>query len=334
MGEAQTPERTRRGWARRTSEAQLASARRLYWEQRSKGLCGYGRCQKEAANGHSMCAEHLKASSAGIAKMSARRIQQGLCRQCGLTPYFSRPFCLPCRIKFGLSPLPRITRKQIRKFWRDDAIKERRRVASEVIASTSDERLRKILTLRHGLESGNDASLEEIGAVLNLTRERVRQIEDLALFRLEQSGVDVSAIKYPFDRVRNTGLSFEERERRDNARRMLASAIRAGKIIRQPCEKCAKKAHGHNTDYSKPFDVRWLCRNHHIEAHGKIVRGKQKKPRRRAYWGNQLPRPLEAGYSVTRIRALLLAGQPTQKELARQIGISKKALIAVTSFKR
>jgi len=48
------------------------------------------------------------------------------------------------------------------------------------------------------------------------------------------------------------------------------SAIRRGKLIRQPCVKCGNpKSEGHHTDYSKPFLVTWLCRPHHMEAHGK-----------------------------------------------------------------
>jgi hypothetical protein len=46
------------------------------------------------------------------------------------------------------------------------------------------------------------------------------------------------------------------------------AAVRDKKIIRQPCEKCGKpNAQGHHLDYSKPFDVVWLCSNHHGEIH-------------------------------------------------------------------
>jgi len=48
-------------------------------------------------------------------------------------------------------------------------------------------------------------------------------------------------------------------------------ALRAGKIKRQPCEVCGGKAEGHHTDYSKPLDVKWLCRTHHRAAHRKHV---------------------------------------------------------------
>ena len=53
------------------------------------------------------------------------------------------------------------------------------------------------------------------------------------------------------------------------ARRIFKKAIETGKIIRQPCEKCGttEDVHGHHDDYSRPLDVRWLCRFHHVEHH-------------------------------------------------------------------
>lgn len=44
-------------------------------------------------------------------------------------------------------------------------------------------------------------------------------------------------------------------------------AIRAGRLVRQPCEVCGNKAHAHHEDYTKPLDVRWLCPLHHKAAH-------------------------------------------------------------------
>jgi len=46
-------------------------------------------------------------------------------------------------------------------------------------------------------------------------------------------------------------------------------AVASGKLSREPCEVCGKPdgIHGHHDDYSKPLEVRWLCRKHHDEWH-------------------------------------------------------------------
>jgi SOS response associated peptidase (SRAP) len=56
-------------------------------------------------------------------------------------------------------------------------------------------------------------------------------------------------------------------------RRKLENAIRAGKVKRQPCFSCGKMmVEAHHWDYSKPLDVFWLCRLHHVDAHnGKLT---------------------------------------------------------------
>lgn len=72
------------------------------------------------------------------------------------------------------------------------------------------------------------------------------------------------------DRALWQRLQHEKFPEKTRARAALKHALKTGKIVRQPCEKCgAKKVHGHHEDYSKPLQVRWLCRKHHDEEHGK-----------------------------------------------------------------
>jgi RNA polymerase primary sigma factor len=47
-----------------------------------------------------------------------------------------------------------------------------------------DERQRRVLELRYGLDGGRQHSLDEIGLVFNVTRERIRQIEAQSLTKL------------------------------------------------------------------------------------------------------------------------------------------------------
>lgn len=56
----------------------------------------------------------------------------------------------------------------------------------------------------------------------------------------------------------------EARRIAHNARMLAHHARRRGELISQPCEVCgALKVEAHHDDYSKPLEVRWLCRPHH-----------------------------------------------------------------------
>lgn len=51
-------------------------------------------------------------------------------------------------------------------------------------------------------------------------------------------------------------------------RNMVNNAKRDGKLDKKPCEVCgSEKAHAHHKDYSKPFDITWLCPIHHSDWH-------------------------------------------------------------------
>jgi hypothetical protein len=67
---------------------------------------------------------------------------------------------------------------------------------------------------------------------------------------------------------RKKNVPSPEQKHRDNVRVKTYHMIRKGLLIRQPCEACgALKVEAHHDDYNKPFDVRWLCGEHHREHH-------------------------------------------------------------------
>lgn len=88
-----------------------------------------------------------------------------------------------------------------------------------------------------------------------------------------------------YEKKRNTTPSRKEHFRkaltkhrqrhpeRNAARQAVNRALRAGQMWRLPCEVCgAGASQAHHDDYSRPLDVRWLCKPHHDEHHGKVLR--------------------------------------------------------------
>jgi len=62
---------------------------------------------------------------------------------------------------------------------------------------------------------------------------------------------------------------------RARCRSIVNEAIKAGRLLRQPCQVCGTthRVQAHHTDYSKPLEVVWLCSFHHGEEHRRL--GKQ-----------------------------------------------------------
>ena len=59
---------------------------------------------------------------------------------------------------------------------------------------------------------------------------------------------------------------------RNAARQAVSNALRDGKLSRGACAVCGvSQTEAHHMDYGRPLDVIWLCRKHHLEAHGKQV---------------------------------------------------------------
>lgn len=48
----------------------------------------------------------------------------------------------------------------------------------------------------------------------------------------------------------------------------ISNKLKRGEMVKQPCRECGEVVvDAHHEDYSKPFDVIWLCRKHHNELH-------------------------------------------------------------------
>lgn len=76
---------------------------------------------------------------------------------------------------------------------------------------------------------------------------------------------DVARRAYEYARRDEVREKYPEKYR---ARTAVGNAIRDGRLIRLPCEVCGHpKTEGHHDDYSRPLDVRWLCKEHHEAFH-------------------------------------------------------------------
>ena len=80
------------------------------------------------------------------------------------------------------------------------------------------------------------------------------------------------------EKVREQYRRTQERLRREGtpeqrlkmtARNEVRKALLRGDLVRGTCERdgCDLVGHAHHDDYTKPLEVRWLCRAHHLEFH-------------------------------------------------------------------
>ena len=63
-------------------------------------------------------------------------------------------------------------------------------------------REQQVLSMRYGLEGGNERTLREIGEKLNVTRERIRQLEIEAIHRLRRFYDEMGEFRHPMENTR------------------------------------------------------------------------------------------------------------------------------------
>lgn len=62
-------------------------------------------------------------------------------------------------------------------------------------------------------------------------------------------------------------ISAEERVKM-NCRSYAHVYLKRGKLTKEPCVVCGdSNSQMHHDDYSKPLQVTWLCRKHHLDLH-------------------------------------------------------------------
>lgn len=54
------------------------------------------------------------------------------------------------------------------------------------------------------------------------------------------------------------------------ATRAVSSAVKMGRLVKQPCSCGNPRSEGHHEDYTKPLDVIWMCRQCHAAYHKKL----------------------------------------------------------------
>ena len=119
------------------------------------------------------------------------------------------------------------------------------------------------------------------------------------------------------------------------AQNLLNYAIRTGKMKRGDCEGCGtrERVHAHHHDYSKPYDVRWLCYRCHKTAHPVSDEDKAVKfpgAKRAVLRGEVNPNAHLSDKEVTEI-VRLLAGGISQAKIGKLYGVSQ---VTISRIKR
>ena len=97
----------------------------------------------------------------------------------------------------------------------------------------------------------------------DVTTNRLRRLAEIREYDRERNKLP----KRRADRYRRAKVYFEKHPERRRAIVRANNAVRDGRLIRQVCEVCgSERSEKHHDDYSKPLEVRWLCKPHHYIA--------------------------------------------------------------------
>jgi hypothetical protein len=175
--------------ANEPSDHNRRPARRRYAdtnEATASSTCVYFGCSAKAAPGHFQCADHLARMSRARKKSVHERRRAGLCVDCGKMPQFWGLRCIicrRCRLK-DADALPPSAVRALRLFHdaeRKLALEQfqaqaRFEVRKLLAAGEIKKRQAKALRLHVGVDDGVWRSHAEVGRLMKISRERVRQL--------------------------------------------------------------------------------------------------------------------------------------------------------------
>lgn len=172
------------------SKASSQSAHQFSWEPQyqkvAQGQCAYFNCPAKAVKGHRHCRNHLARMSRQRKKEVRARKRQGMCVDCGERPQFWGVRCFFCRQRFkqGAKALPSGATRALRLYREAE-----RKLAIELRQAKARFEIRKLLAtgdiagdrkkalrLYAGLDDGHWRTYAEVGRLMRISRERVRQL--------------------------------------------------------------------------------------------------------------------------------------------------------------
>lgn len=162
--------------AGRTLEESRRYAKKLSQARLARGLCTACGLH-DIEPGHTLCLKHLEALRESAKERRAYRRKHRLCVFCGRPCDRPTVACTFCRKPKG--EYWEVKRERKRMEQQAERLKREgeRQLINERLTFIPTERGRAIIILKHGLVDGRDKTLEEVGRVFYVTRERIRQIE-------------------------------------------------------------------------------------------------------------------------------------------------------------
>lgn len=158
--------------------------KRQYQQRRAGGLCTRTGCPTKAERGYRHCRNHLEKMAKSNKRRAKARKRKGLCVYCGARPQFWGVRCIICRQRFAKNPLPAGARRALRlyreaeKQFEIEMIQVRARFdVRKLIANGKVEGDRaRALRLYAGLDKVCWRTYSEVGDLMSLSKERVRQL--------------------------------------------------------------------------------------------------------------------------------------------------------------